>query len=269
MEEVSSVIEKLKEQPKLTGSKPVASEDQNINSVTLQDSAVCQVCRGTGWVYRDMPVGHEEFGKAIPCQCRLEALKKERQERMLRYCKLPEGTEHCTFERFKLSPPLEEAYSKALAIATGSLKWLTLVGPVDTGKTHLAIAICRRWLIEGKVARYVYTPLLLEELRQGYSDNERGYEIRLRHFMEVPLLVLDDLGVEKSTDWASEKMHIIIDYRYMQNLPLVVTTNQSLVELPGDTGHRLESRLKRMSAGAVVMVQAPEFRKVRNAIEAN
>ena len=89
---------------------------------------------------------------------------------------------------------LKGVYEAALAMAAGELKWLTLVGPVDTGKTHLAIAICRRWLSDGKVARYVYVPLLLDELRGGYEDKERSYDERLRHFMDVPLLVMDDLG---------------------------------------------------------------------------
>jgi DNA replication protein DnaC len=179
---------------------------------------------------------------------------------MLKFCQLPAATESWTFENFDASGPLREAYEAALELAEErGIKWLTLVGPVDTGKSHLAVAICRRWLARGKPARYVLVPLMLEELRAGYQF-EGEYDRRLEFLLKVPLLVLDDLGTQKPTEWAVEKLMQVIDYRYVNALPLVVTTNKPLDNLPGDSVHRIGSRLLRATFGKVVTINAHEYR---------
>lgn len=124
--------------------------------------------------------------------------------------------------------------------------------------THLAVAICRRWLQRGKPARYAFVPLLLEELRRGFrEEGDRSYEARFDRFLNVPLLVMDDLGAEHRTPWVQEKLDTIIDYRLMNGLPLVVTTNTPVDELP----FRIGSRLRRSPGSRVVFIDAPEFRK--------
>jgi DNA replication protein DnaC len=179
---------------------------------------------------------------------------------MLKFCQLPAATEGWTFENFDASGPLREAYEAALELAEErGIKWLALVGPVDTGKTHLAVAICRRWLARGKPARYVLVPLVLEELRSSYN-REGDYDRLMNFLLNVPLLVLDDLGTQKPTEWAVEKLMQIIDYRYVNGLHMVVTTNRSLGDLPGDTEHRIGSRLLRVPFGQVVDIDAPEYR---------
>ena len=73
--------------------------------------------------------------------------------------------------------------------------------------------------------------------------------------MNVDLLVLDDLGAGKATGWAVEKLEIIIDYRYINGLPLVVTAN-----IPIDNfSFRIASRLRRFEAGKIIVIDAPEF----------
>jgi DNA replication protein DnaC len=184
---------------------------------------------------------------------------RERYERMLKFCELPAATEDWIFEKFDYSGPLREAYEAALELAEErGIKWLALVGPVDTGKSHLAVAICRRWLARGKPARYVLVPLMLEELRAAYQSG--AYDRQMDFLLKVPLLVLDDLGTQKPTEWAMEKLMQVIDYRYVNALPLVVTTNKSLDNLPGDTEHRIGSRLLRATFGKVVTVNAHEYR---------
>jgi len=197
----------------------------------------------------------------VPCECSRERVLKERYASMLRFCQLPAATESWTFENFDASGPLQEAYNVALELAEerSDIKWLTLVGPVDVGKSHLAVAICRRWLARGKPARYVLVPLMLEELRASYQ-REGEYDRQLDFLLKVPLLVLDDLGTQKPTEWAIEKLMQIVDYRYVNALPLVVTTNKPLNDLPGDTEHRIGSRLLRASFGRVVNINAQEYR---------
>ncbi|GAI65039.1 unnamed protein product, partial [marine sediment metagenome] len=95
---------------------------------------------------------------------------------------------------------------------------------------------------------------LLDELRQGYDDNtyhKRFESIRRRH-----LLVLDDLGAEQAKDWAGEKLDRIVDWRYINRLPLVVTTNAKSEDL----ADRVASRLADKSCSLVVQIDAIDYR---------
>ncbi len=223
----------------------------------------CAVCRDAHFVHPLKDDGKPDYSQVVPCQCIREQIEKERVQRLLAYCELPVGTAHMTFENFKVSPQLKEVYDAAVHLAEGTdeISWLTMLSGTDRGKTHLLIAICRRWLKRGKPARYAYVPLLLEELRRGFrEEGDRSYEARFDRFLNVPLLALDDLGTEASTPWVNEKLDTILDYRLVQGLPLVATTNKLMDELP----FRIESRLRR--AGRVVVIDAPEFSKTKKGV---
>lgn len=222
---------------------------------------VCPICHGAGVVHPLGEDGKPVYARYCTCRCSLEKVLREQYARMLKLCQLPVATGDWTFENFDASGPLQEAYDLALQFAEerGDIKWLALVGPVDVGKSHLAVAICRRWLARGKPARYVLVPLMLEELRSSYN-REGEYDRMMNFLLNVPLLVLDDLGTQKPTEWAVEKLMLIVDYRYVHGLPLAVTTNRSLDDLPGDTEHRIGSRLLRAPFSRVVDIDAPEYR---------
>ena len=220
----------------------------------------CPICRDARFVHPLKGDGKVDYSTVVPCQCVREQVERERMQSLLRYCELPAVTAHMTFENFKPSPQLQKAYDLAVQVANGvgEISWLTLTAGADRGKTHLAVAICRRWLQKGRLARYAFVPLLLEELRRGFrEEGDRSYEARFDRFLNVPLLVLDDLGAEYKTPWVQEKLDTIIDYRLMHDLPLVVTTNTPVGELP----FRIASRLMRSSGSRVVFIDAPEFRK--------
>jgi DNA replication protein DnaC len=222
----------------------------------------CPICLDAHFVHPLREDGKPDYSKVVPCQCMIERIERERMQRLLTYCELPAGTAHMTFENFKVTPKLQAAYDSAVHVAegTGEVTWLTLLAAADRGKTHLAVAICRHRIQRGKPARYAYVPLLFEELRRGFrEEGDRSYEARFDRLLNVPLLVLDDLGAEYRTDWVQEKLDTIIDYRLMQGLPLVVTTNKPLDELP----FRIASRLKRASNSKVVVIDSPEFRSVK------
>ncbi len=225
----------------------------------VEEMPGCDICKGGGWVYLNVPVGHEMFGKVVRCSCRNERDRQEKAAGVLKYCQLPAGTEDYTFEKYNRKLGSKEAYEAAIAVAEGELLWLVLNGGRDRGKTHLAIAICRYWLAIGKAARYVHVPLLLDELREGFGDEERSFEQRFNHFKNVPLLVMDDLGVQVPKPWANERLQTLIDYRYINQLPLVVTVNRALDELPGDDEGRIESRFKRIESGKIVLIDCDEY----------
>lgn len=215
----------------------------------------CVICQGYGIVHPRREDGSVDYSDVVSCQCSVERHERERLQATLRMCELPPGTVHMTFENFKVRAGLEEAYQAAVDVAEESTgDWLTFISDVNRGKTHLLIAICRRRLAQGKLARYAYVPLLLEELRRGFRhEGDESYENRFDFFRNVPLLALDDLGTEHRTDWVQEKLDTIIDYRLTHGLGLVVNANVTLEEL----NFRIRSRLER--GGKIVFIDAPEF----------
>ena len=219
------------------------------------------MCNGAGFVYPRNQEGGVDYDRTVPCECKRAERVEQKAISLLKNCQLPEATEGMTFENFTVDAVTKEAYTEAKKLAKGGkLKWLTLAGPVDLGKTHLAVAICREWLKRGKPARYAYVPLLLDELREGFErDGDYSYRAKFDFFCNVPLLVLDDLGVERSTGFAKENLCTIIDYRSMHALPLVVTMNKPIDQIPGDDEHRIASRLRRSDFCKVVAIEGDEY----------
>ncbi|KKM97002.1 hypothetical protein LCGC14_1172360 [marine sediment metagenome] len=248
----------------------------------------CPVCRDGGFLHPRKEDGKPDYSKLISCKCREAEILANRNARLLELCNLPFGTESWTLDNYETDkrwPSLAEAKQAAIDYAgnAGEAEWLILMGKRDTGKTHLAIGICRRWLIKGKAAKYILVPQMLDDLREGYSqdrrreasyrrDQEAGlsgdwgelpYEAQMRMLKDVDLLVLDDLGAQVPTPWAMEKIMMIIDHRYINGLPLVVTTNKPLNKLPGDAEGRIGSRLLRFQASKIITLASDEYRTWR------
>ncbi len=203
----------------------------------------CPICRGYGWVYVDVPVGHPNFGKVKPCRCtRTPEEIKEKQKSLLKYCYLPTKAEDMTFDTFRVNDDNKRALEAARLVAEEKLKWLILAAEADHGKTHLAVAIANEWIKKLRPARYIYSPMLFVELRSGFDNQaDETYQKKLDQFLKVPLLILDDLGVEKSSPWVKEQIDLIVDSRLMNKQSLVVTTNLG----SADMSERVVSRLKR------------------------
>lgn len=125
---------------------------------------------------------------------------------------------------------------------------LILSGPVGCGKTHAAIAALRR-ILPGCASWKLCSVLeLLEELRPG------GPEGALERACSVSVLLLDDLGAERPTDWTAERLAAVIDRRWLDERPIIATTNLTLGpsgELIEALGERSYSRL--VGSGAVAL----------------
>lgn len=203
--------------------------------------------------------GKPDYSQAIPCRCMRAELAERRRVHLMKMADLSPDFERFNLDKFRMRPGLEEAYNLAVDLAEerGPVKWLVLAGGTDKGKTHLAIGICLRWLSRGRPAKYGWVPLLLEELRRGFAlEGDLSYAARFDFLLNVPLLVLDDLGTENKTPWVQEKLETIIDYRLIHNLPLVITTNKAMDELPV----RIASRVQRVDFGRVLFIEASEYR---------
>lgn len=244
---------------------PTSNTSRVSESPSTNERFNCDKCRDLGVVH-PLVDGKVDYSQVIACSCQIPIIVKERTERYLKRCHLPANIEHYTFENFKtygnerLSLALK--YAQELAEGREEIKWLTLFGKVDRGKTHLAVATCRCWLERGKAARYAFVPLLLNELRSGYDlKGEQSYSQTFDFLCRVDLLVLDDLAVEKATPWAREQLQIIVHYRGINGLPLMITTNRPIDDLGEiDPERRISSRLQRESFCRSVYLNTKEHR---------
>ena len=102
---------------------------------------------------------------------------------------------------------IESAFKACKIYAENPEGWLTLYGETGVGKTHLAISIANRRIELGDSAFFTFVPELLDYLRQAFDPkSEINYEDRFDLVKKTPLLILDDLGKERSSQWAVEKL---------------------------------------------------------------
>ena len=233
------------------------------------DLATCPLCQGLGFVVPDLPFGHPDFGKAVPCQCRAEE-RRQRRMRSLQELSSLGVLSRLTFGTFIPEPShlardrainLHRSFDTCVAYAQDPEGWLLLTGAYGCGKTHLAAAIANFRVAEGYTAVFMTAPDLLDHLRAAFSPNsETAYDELFEQLRNTPLLILDDLGAQSSTPWAQEKLFQLINHRYNAQLPTVVTTNQRLDELDP----RLRSRLMDAVLVTNVAILAPDFRTGKN-----
>lgn len=129
-------------------------------------------------------------------------------------------------------------------------KGLYIHGDVGSGKTHIAHGIAHRSLTKENPLRvrfYNFTELL-RIVRESYSQKfESYYENPLNMLLDFTgLLIVDDVGAEKATDWVQEKLYEIVNTRYEEQLITIFTSNLSIQELADRVGDRIVSRIVEM-----------------------
>ena len=219
----------------------------------------CKVC--------DQPVQHRlDIGGTIHlvrciCRCDEERRKREeeeerqRRERMYIASLKANGIQEQYFYSWtfanaeptgdiRMAQRYVSQWEKAKEQNLGLILW----GGVGTGKTYIAACIANA-LIEQKVPVLMTNfSKVLNQMGAMYSEDRYKY---ISDFSKFPLLIIDDLGVERSTEYVREQIFAIIDERYKANLPLIVTTNLTIDELssPKDVADaRIYSRLLEMCA---------------------
>jgi DNA replication protein DnaC len=219
----------------------------------------CAICQDAGWVRFDVEPDHPNFGKLMPCVCTAER-QQARLSRELNSLSNLEALRHLTFENFDPSMRgTDGAFRIAREYARTTDGWLVLHGAVGVGKTHLAAAVANAYGNRNVQAAVYFrvVPDLLDQLRATF-DPETGvaYDERFQQIRNANLLVLDDLGTENTTPWASEKLFQLINHRYNEQLPTVITTNAKLDRIEDRIVSRmLDSRLSRY-----VFLDADDFR---------
>jgi DNA replication protein DnaC len=199
-----------------------------VADVTTTTESTCPICGGTGW--RD--VVREGERAVTRCECRL----KGRAERLLKAATIPPRYEHCELTTFKYDPEDHEDSKLGKArLAAGRFveeypvekTGLLFVGTVGVGKTHLAVGIIKA-LIRDKGVPCLFCDYreLLKAIQNSYNPSVQATEMEiLRPVFESEVLVLDELGAVRSTEWVFDTVNYILNSRYNDNRTTIITTN--------------------------------------------
>jgi len=245
---------------------------------------VCSICEGAG--LRVVQCDGRQF--AEECVCRVQ----ERAARRMSRASIPRRYEHCTLESYETNfPSSHRSLGAALLRAKKFVEsypletngtGLLLTGSIGVGKTHLAVGILQSLVSErGATGLFYDYRDLLKQVQNSYNAQVRETELEvLRPVFDAEVLVLDELGAAKPTDWVWDTVAHILNTRYNDRRTTIITTNYAnmapLVSVTGDggrlreetlgdrIGERMRSRLQEMCV--VVEMQGQDFRqKVKRA----
>src|SRR5580692_7344930 len=243
-------------------------------------SEVCSVCGGSG--LRVVQENGRQF--AQDCVCRIE----RRIERMLGRAHIPKRYEHCSLESYETNFPsshrsLGLAHLRARKFVDGypletAGTGLLLTGSIGVGKTHLAVGILQALVAErGATGLFFDYRDLLKQVQNSYNRQVSATELEiLAPVFDAEVLVLDELGASKPTDWVWDTVAHILNTRYNDRRTTIITTNYPNLA-PGDgqatgpraavreetlgdrIGERMRSRLQEMCVA--VDVHGADFRQ--------
>ena len=199
--------------------------------------------------------------RLMPCICKCQKEERERQEQRMKeeeqllYVRRLKATgiqerhlQDWTFASATDTPSIQmakrytENWKKVKAENLGLLLW----GDVGTGKSFLAACIANALLEKGVPVLMTNFSKILNQMGAMYSDERYRY---IASFNRFSLLIIDDLGIERNTEYALEQVYAVIDERYKTGLPLIITTNLTISQLrnPEDVAHaRIYSRILEM-----------------------
>jgi DNA replication protein DnaC len=199
--------------------------------------------------------------RIMPCICKCQKEERERQkqrmkeEEQLLYVRRLKAAgiqerhlQDWTFASAMDTPSVQmakryvENWKKVKAENLGLLLW----GDVGTGKSFLAACIANALLEKGVPVLMTNFSKILNQMGAMYSDERYRY---IASFNRFSLLIIDDLGIERNTEYALEQVYAVVDERYKAGLPLIITTNLTISQLrnPEDVAHaRIYSRVLEM-----------------------
>jgi DNA replication protein DnaC len=255
----------------------------------------CPLCKGTGWKLVSRPDG-TPGNVAVACECGMQ----ERASRVMERARIPKRYEHCDFESYvtdladgktwttQHAQSLKQAKLMTQAFVRdypgSSEKGLLFMGSTGVGKTHLAVAALKELIHRGHAGLFCDYRELLKEIQASYNPASESTEMSiLEPIRKVEILVLDDLGASKPSDWVRDIVGIVLNARYNESLTTLITTNYldnpategEAARLPNGRllqpsredsleqriGTRMRSRLYEMCR--TVEVSAPDFRRER------
>ena len=207
------------------------------------------------------------------CRCR----EQQSQPKLLEAAHIPRRYDQCTLHNYFPAPnngSQLKAFNYAFRLVReyvppGDGRGLLLTGPVGVGKTHLAVAIMRGLIEKGVPCLFYEFGSLLKEIQDSYNSASQTSEMKvLEPVFNADVLVLDELGASKPTDWVRDTMMQIINTRYNDKRLTIFTTNYSdkrknesdpTEVLEDRIGVALRSRLYEMCK--TVEIEGEDYRK--------
>jgi len=198
---------------------------------TMDTETVCPKCGGVGWLI----VERASVSGAQPCDCRAQGLNS----RLEGNAQIPPLYRNASFDNFDATAGGNPIARQGLQSVLVRVRYfastfpdvkppgLLLIGKPGTGKTHLAVAAMRRIIARTQYACLFFDyQNLLERIYSGYdatsnSSDKEAYRVAL----DADVLVLDDLGAHRGSDWVEDTITSIITHRCNHQKPLIATTN--------------------------------------------
>src|SRR5438552_16829123 len=186
---------------------------------------VCPVCGGSGWKF----TGAER--RVARCDCRT----KPRADALLAAARVRKRYEHCELSNFEFEGPHAHLMRARMAACRFTEEYgldstntgLLLIGSIGVGKTHLAVGIIKELILSKAISCLFYDYReLLKQIQNSYNDSVRATELEvLRPVFDTEILVLDELGAVKPTEWVWDTVSLILNTRYNDNRTTIITTN--------------------------------------------
>jgi DNA replication protein DnaC len=244
----------------------------------------CPQCQGSTWKIENVPDKRDPSRLrevAVRCDCFFE----KRKSQLLKAARIPDRYAG-SFDDYQIDfpgGPLERARFTAARMVQeypGEKAGLVFIGRVGIGKTHLACAALRELILAGHSGLFYSYADLLTEIRNTYSDNGAAKYFKdedgnrwetesqiLNHVINVDVLVLDELGKVKASEWVLDKVREIIGGRYDKKGTTLITTNFPLdpkepteIPLHEKIGADMVSRLREMCH--LVEMEGPDYRRI-------
>ena len=256
MESLGDILRRATQRPTFEG-----GEDPPANR-TEEGEPACPICGGPGWVTLNVGLDDPRFGQAQPCSCTSIPFEEERRRRIVKLSNLG-SLERFTFGALEVpegTPDARQSFEAALAAAVAYAEnltgWFVLAGAAATGRTPMAAAIANAAMEKGVRVSFMTAPDLLDHLRGAFAPHsELPYDELFEELKSVPLLVLDDLGIQSATPWAQEKLYQLLNRRYQERLPTVITLACEM----SDLDEHLRVRLMDTNVSKIYNLADPEL----------
>ena len=222
----------------------------------------CPIC-GKEKTWRQAIIMGSPLRVTIMCECevakeeeekrREEAREKqERLERVLAASNLGERFANASFDNWKRSAATDNCYEAVKSYAErfdrNTTEGFCIYGAPGNGKSHLAAALVNRLIRRDFTAVFIEVPDLFAQIKDTYNRGSEASESKILRMLGIcDLLVLDDAGAERPSEWVQEKFYQIINTRYKNHLPIVITTNtKDMAGLEDIIGFRAYDRVLEM-----------------------